>query len=139
MIDVTPDIRIDENLLQVRFIRSSGPGGQNVNKVATAVQMHVPLVELGLPHDVLTRLRILAGRRLNSEGELVLSAQRFRTQERNRADAIQRLIELIAAASVAPKLRRATKPTKASKERRLATKTLQSARKKLRSPRVSDD
>lgn len=139
MIEVTANISIDESLLQIRFIRSSGPGGQNVNKVATAVQMHVRLIELGLPHDVLTRLRVLAGRRLNSDGELVISAQRFRTQERNRADAIHRLVELITKASVAPKLRRATKPTKASKEKRLATKTLHSARKKLRSPRVSDD
>ena len=139
MIDVTPTISIDENLLRIRFIRSSGPGGQNVNKVATAVQMHVPLLELGLSHEVLTRLRTLAGRRLNSDGELVISAQRFRTQERNRADALDRLVELIAKASVAPKPRRKTKPSKASKEKRLATKTLQGTRKRLRAPRVSDD
>ena len=139
MIDITPSISIDENLLQVRFVRSSGPGGQNVNKVATAVQMHTPLAALGLPHDVLARLRVLAGRRLNSAGELVIIAQRFRTQERNRADAMARLVELIVQASVPPKLRRATKPTKAAKERRLTTKNLNSARKKLRAPRVSDD
>lgn len=139
MIDITPTISIDENLLQVRFVRSSGPGGQNVNKVATAVQMHAPLMALGLPDDVLVRLRGLAGRRLNSAGELVITAQRFRTQERNRADATARLVELIVQASVRPKVRRATKPTKAAKERRLTTKNLNSARKKLRAPRVSDD
>lgn len=139
MIEITPTISIDENLLQLRFVRSSGPGGQNVNKVATAVQMHVPLVALGLPHDVLVRLRTLAGRRLNADGELVISAQRFRTQERNRADAIDRLVAMIAQASVAPKLRRATKPTKAAKERRLTAKNLQGARKRLRAPRVTDD
>ena len=116
MIDITPSISIDENLLQVRFVRSSGPGGQNVNKVATAVQMHTPLAALGLPHDVLARLRVLAGRRLNSAGELVIIAQRFRTQEKNREDAIHRLVALVRKALVKPKRRKKTRPTKASKD-----------------------
>ena len=131
--------QFDEAALRFRFVRASGPGGQNVNKVATAVQLHVTLVELGLGASVLERLRVLAGKRVNAAGELVISAQRFRTQERNRADALERLGELIARARVVPKVRKPTRPTRAAKERRLSTKTLRGATKRLRAPARGDD
>src|ERR1700688_1289952 len=123
MIRITDNITIDESELSESFIRSSGPGGQNVNKLATAVQLrfdvrHSP----SLPGDVRTRLERLAGRRLTNDGVLVITAQSHRTQERNRADALDRLVELIKAAAVRPVPRRATKPTKASRWRRLETK-----------------
>lgn len=134
-----PGQQFDEAALRFRFVRSSGPGGQNVNKVATAVQLHVTLTELGLAEDVLARLRQHAGKRVNSAGELVISAQRFRTQERNRADALERLGEMIARARVAPKARKATKPSRAAKERRLQTKTLRAKTKQLRGRAQHDD
>ena len=133
------DQQIVEGALRFRFVRSSGPGGQNVNKVATAVQLHVTLVDLGLAPDVLARLRQHAGKRVNTAGELVISAQRFRTQERNRADALERLGEMIARARIVPKLRKATKPTRAAKERRLQTKTLRAKTKQLRGRAHTDD
>src|SRR5258708_24092507 len=112
MIRINDHISIDEGELQESFIRSSGPGGQNVNKLATAVQLrfdvrHSP----SLSHEVRARLERLAGRRLTRDGVLVLIAQRHRTQERNRADAIERLVELIAAAAVRPTPRPPTRPT----------------------------
>ena len=120
MLRVTDRISIDENELEEEFVRSSGPGGQNVNKLNTAVQLrfdvrHSP----SLPNDVRSRLEQLAGRRLTKDGVLVLIAQRHRTQERNRQDALDRLVEMIQRAAVAPTPRRATKPTKASRKRRL--------------------
>ncbi len=133
------DQQIVEGALRFRFVRSSGPGGQNVNKVATAVQLHVTLVDLGLAPDVLARLRQHAGKRVNTAGELVISAQRFRTQGRNRADALERLGEMIARARIVPKLRKATKPTRAAKERRLQTKTLRAKTKQLRGRAHTDD
>jgi len=133
MIRITDCISIDEGELEESFIRASGPGGQNVNKLASAVQLrfdvrHSP----SLTDDVRTRLERLAGRRLTREGVLVITAQRHRTQERNRQDARERLIELIRQAAVAPVPRRPTKPTKASRERRIETKKRRSRVKGLR-------
>ena len=133
MIHVTNSISIDERELEERFIHASGPGGQNVNKLSSAVQLrfdvrHSP----SLPDDVRARLERLAGRRLTREGVLVIIAQRHRTQERNRADALERLTELIQRAAVAPVPRRPTKPTKGSRERRLESKKRRSSIKGLR-------
>ena len=134
MIHITPNISIDETELHEEFIRASGPGGQNVNKVATAVQLrfdarHSP----SLPEDVRERLLHLARNRINERGELIITAQRFRTQEQNRADARERLIALIRQATIKPKARRATKPSRAAKEKRLEGKKRRSKIKKLRS------
>ena len=133
MIRITDNIAIDEREIEERFIRASGPGGQNVNKLSTAVQLrfdarHSP----SLPDDVRERLERLAGKRLTREGVLVITAQRHRTQERNRADAVERLIELIRQAAVRPLIRRPTKPTKASRVRRLESKKRRGGIKALR-------
>ena len=133
MIRITDRISIDERELDERFVRASGPGGQNVNKLSSAVQLrfdvrHSP----SLSPDVRTRLERLAGQRLTREGVLVIMAQRHRTQERNRADARERLIELVRRASIAPTPRRPTKPSRGAKERRLATKKNRSGIKGLR-------
>jgi ribosome-associated protein len=133
MIRIDHRISIDERELEERFIRASGPGGQNVNKLATAVQLrfdvrHSP----SLPAQVRTRLERLAGRRLTRDGELVINAQRHRTQERNRQDALERLIALIQRAAVAPVPRRPTKPTAGARERRLQSKKHRGSIKDLR-------
>ncbi len=118
MIRVTDTISIDEAELEESFVRSSGPGGQNVNKLSTAVQLRFDVrASPSLPNDVAIRLMRLAGKRLTKDGVLVLIAQNHRTQERNRADALERLVELIREAAVRPVPRRATKPTKASQPR----------------------
>jgi ribosome-associated protein len=123
MIRINDDIAIDEGELVESFIRSSGPGGQNVNKLATAVQLRFDVRRSpSLPNDVSIRLQRLAGKRLTRDGILVITAQNHRTQERNRADALDRLIELIREAAVRPVPRRETKPTKASRKRRLDAK-----------------
>jgi ribosome-associated protein len=133
MIRVTPSISIAEHELEEHFIRASGPGGQNVNKLASAVQLRFDVRRSpGLPEDVRARLERLAGKRLTREGVLVINAERHRTQERNRQDARARLIELIRRAAVAPRPRRATKPTAASRERRLDSKKRRAAIKGLR-------
>jgi len=133
LIRVTPAISLDERELEERFIRASGPGGQNVNKLSSAVQLRFDVRRSpSLPDDVRVRLERLAGRRLTREGVLVITAQRHRTQERNRQDALDRLVELIRQAAVAPIPRRATKPTRGSRERRLESKRRRASIKGLR-------
>jgi ribosome-associated protein len=133
MIRIGSGIEIDERELEERFIRASGPGGQNVNKLSTAVQLRFDVRRSpSLPDGVRARLERLAGRRLTRDGVLVISAQRHRTQERNRQDALDRLIELVERAAVAPIPRRKTKPTKGSRERRLESKKRRSNIKGLR-------
>ena len=140
MIRITDKIAVDEAELEESFVRSSGPGGQNVNKLSTAVQLRFDVRRsLSLPNDVAIRLMKLAGSRLTNDGVIVILAQRHRTQERNRADARERLVELIRAAATPPKPRRATKPTKASKQRRLESKKRRSGVKSLRQGRPGLD
>ncbi|EJW11027.1 Hypothetical protein YaeJ [Rhodovulum sp. PH10] len=139
MIRVTDTIAIDEAELVEDFVRASGPGGQNVNKVATAVQLRFDVRRSrALPNDVAIRLMKLAGSRLTGEGVLVITAQRFRTQERNREDARERLVELIRQAAVRPTPRRPTKPTRASKERRVDAKKRRGSIKSLRQGRPEE-
>jgi ribosome-associated protein len=123
MIRINEKIAIDENEIEERFIRASGPGGQNVNKLASAVQLRFDVRHSrSIPDDVRARLERLSGKRLSKDGVLVITAQRHRTQERNRRDALDRLISLIQHAAVPPVARRATKPTAGSRERRLESK-----------------
>jgi ribosome-associated protein len=133
MIRITPSISIGERELEEQFIRSSGPGGQNVNKLASAVQLRFDVRRSpSLPDDVRTRLERLAGKRLTRDGVLVINSQRHRTQERNRDDARDRLVDLIRRAAVAPVPRRATKPTTGARERRLQSKKHRATIKGLR-------
>jgi ribosome-associated protein len=140
MIRITDRISIDEAELDESFVRSSGPGGQNVNKLSTAVQLRFDVRQSpSLPNDVAVRLMRLAGKRLTKDGVIVIVAQRHRTQERNRADALERLVELIREAAVPPVPRRATKPTRASKKQRLESKKRRSGIKSLRRSKPSLD
>lgn len=139
MIHITPSIALDEKEIHEEFVRASGPGGQNVNKVATAVQLRFNARRSpSLPADVRERLLRIAGRRVNAAGEVVLQASRFRTQDANRADAVERLVALIRQAAARPKQRRATKPTRSAKEHRLEGKKKRGRIKALRRG-IADD
>lgn len=139
MIRVTRDITIDERDLDIAFVRASGPGGQNVNKLSTAAQLRFDVSRVALAPDIMMRLATLAGQRMTKDGVIVIHAQRFRTQERNRADAIDRLLDLLREASVRPKPRRATRPTLGSNIRRLDGKKRRSDVKAKRNTRSFDD
>ena len=137
MIAVAPGIEIGDHELAVSFIRASGPGGQNVNKVATAVQLRFDVRgSASLPPPVRERLRAIAGRRLTREGVLVITAHRFRSQEQNRNDAVERLVALIREAARPRKTRRPTAPTRASRQRRLEEKRRRGEVKRARAARV---
>jgi ribosome-associated protein len=139
MIEIAPGVTLDENELEFSFIRASGPGGQNVNKVSSAVQMRFDARRSpSLSNDVSIRLQKLAGSKLTLDGVIVITANRFRTQEMNRKDATERLAELITKAAVAPVKRRPTKPTKAAKERRLEGKARRSGVKAMRGKPIGD-
>ena len=141
MLTITPAISIDEAELEETFIRTSGPGGQNVNKVATAVQLRFDVrTSPSLPDAVRERLLRLAGKQVTDAGVLIIKASQFRTQERNRQDARERLLQLIRAAARPPKARRPTKPTRASQEQRLASKRHRAATKSGRgtAPRLDE-
>ena len=139
MIRVSDTLAIYERAVSERFIRASGPGGQNVNKVATAVQLRLDLAAAGLPDEVRSRLVRLAGKRLTQEGEVVVTAQRFRTQERNRAAALATLIGLIRRAEAPPAKRVPTQPSAAARRRRLEAKARQSRAKRRRAERPEEE
>lgn len=137
---ISPSLVIPDDAISIRFIRSGGPGGQNVNKVATSAQLRFDLAACpGLGEAARSRLKTIAGRRLTADGVLIISAQRFRTQEQNRRDAYERLTDLVQRALVAPKPRRATRPTRASKERRLEGKQQRGSVKRLRGSVADND
>ncbi|OGU24635.1 MAG: peptide chain release factor I [Hydrogenophilales bacterium RIFOXYD1_FULL_62_11] len=140
MIRINPQIELDEREIQEDFVRASGPGGQNVNKVSTAVQLRFDVAHSpSLPEPVRARLAILAGRRLTRDGVLIIEAERYRSQRRNRDDALERLIELIREACEVDKPRRPTRPTLASKKRRLESKQRLGETKKLRTFKPGQD
>ncbi len=137
MLEITPSLYVDERELTFEFVRASGPGGQNVNKVATAVQLRFDAARSpSLPEPVRARLLKLAGKRVKADGVLIIEARRYRSQEQNRFDAIQRFTELVRKASTEPKPRKKTKPTRAAKEERLKKKRKRGEVKKLRSSAV---
>ncbi|MDX2446214.1 MAG: alternative ribosome rescue aminoacyl-tRNA hydrolase ArfB [Desulfobacterales bacterium] len=133
MIQVTPNIQIHENEMTFDFIRASGPGGQHVNKVCTAVQLRFDAQQsAGLTPEIFHRLKKLAGKRMTDDGLLIIQASRFRSQEKNRQDAVERLVALVRKATEKPKPRKKTRPTRASKERKLAAKQIRGRLKKTR-------
>ena len=139
MLRIARDLTIDENDLDISFVRASGPGGQNVNKLSTAAQLRFDTRCISLSTDEQARLAKLAGQRLTKDGVIVIHAQRFRTQERNRTDAVDRLVELLRQAMTPPVPRRPTKPTFGSKQRRLEGKKRRSDIKAKRRPGGFED
>ena len=140
MLYITPQIVIEESELEERFVRASGPGGQNVNKVATAVQLRFDAAHSrALTEEIRARLRTLAGSRMTDEGVIVIDARRFRTQAQNREDARERLADLVSRAAARPKRRRKTRPTRASTEQRISTKKRRAERKRARGRVDRDD
>jgi ribosome-associated protein len=140
VIPVTDHIALDEREIEESFVRASGPGGQNVNKVASAVQLRFDVRRSrSLPDDVAVRLMKLAGSRMTQDGVVVITAQRFRSQDQNRQDALARLVDLVRQAAVRPTPRRKTKPTLASKRRRLESKNRRSGIKSLRTSKPTHD
>lgn len=137
MLQITPGITLEDDELEWQAIRAQGAGGQNVNKVSSALHLRFDIHASSLPDEVKQRLLGLRDQRISAEGVIVIKAQRFRTQEKNRADALERLRELIAHASRVPKKRRPTKPTRASQQRRMDSKTRRGQTKRLR--RTLDD
>jgi len=138
MLRITPNLTIDDSEIAFDFVTASGPGGQNVNKVASAAQLRFDASSCAaLSQAMRERLSRLAGRRMTKDGMIVIQAQRFRSQEQNRRDALDRLVALLAAAAVTPKPRRKTRPTRAAREQRLSEKRRQSERKRTR--RAEDD
>ena len=132
MIQVTPDLAIDENEIKEEFIRASGPGGQNVNKTASKAQLRFNINSPTISDEVKDRLYKIAGKRINEQGELIIEAQRFRTQEQNRQDAVERLVRLLRLVLYEPRARQKTRPTSASRQRRLDSKKRRSETKHLR-------
>jgi len=132
MLVITPTLALDESEIRETFVCASGPGGQNVNKVSSAVQLHFDMPHSSLPQDVQERLLKLAANRISADGVLTIDARRFRAQEQNRADARARLVALIQRALEKPKTRRATKPSRAQKARRLENKRRRSQVKQTR-------
>src|ERR1700752_496038 len=139
MLRISRNLSIHENDLEIGFVRASGPGGQNVNKLSTAAQLRFDTRRIVLPDDARARLTTPAGQRMTKDGVIVIHAQRFRTQERSRADAIERLVELLREPMVRPARRRATRPTLASKQRRLEGKKRRGDIKARRGTRGFDD
>jgi ribosome-associated protein len=140
MIEITPEISLDEGEMVWEFVRASGPGGQKVNKVATAVQLRFDVIRSpSIPEEIKGRLLKIGGKRVTDEGILIINARRYRSQDRNRQDALERLIRLIIQAVEVPKPRRETKPSEAAKRRRREEKRQQSAKKQLRKKPDLDD